>query len=142
MKLDELFTSREVMEICGLEYPQQLTSGHGLRGQYELETVKVGGSLGFPREEVKRLLRLEFGVPPDEADQRLDELAAVVALERGTDPVSAYWVADEAQELLGGISREALYQNSDFRGGLIQTVRFGRTRLYRKEDVEHVAGHS
>ena len=152
LQLEDLFTVRDVLEVIGQTHPPALIGKDRYRDQYKLTYLKLGNTLVYKKDEVKKMgthlaMYPRRGGPLSAEEQevslqrfteRFERVAARVTAER-SGSVKDYCAIDVARKILKVRSREGVYWHSDFRDGKVKTVKIGRTHLYHKDDLAQVA---
>ena len=139
--LSDYMTSREAITMLRFSSLNALTQPEsGFADRHNVRTIMVGGTRGY---NVADLFFHEFKRRKKKGDLRgtvglfgeLNRWLRDIGLEREGLLHQDFYIAQEAMNYLELSSRERLYQLSDFRGGSIRTVEFGRVRLYNAADI-------
>jgi len=152
LQLENLFTVGDVLEIIEQQHPPALIGKDRYRDQYKLSYLKLGNTLVYKADEIKKMgthlaMYPRRGGPLSSEQQeqslrnfekRFADVSARVSSER-TGPVKEYCDIEVAVKILKVRSREGVYWHSDFRNGKVRTIKIGRTHLYHKDDLAQVA---
>jgi len=136
LRMDEIMTSTEVVEVYDLNTLNTFTLPKaGIADRHGMPHDMISTERYFSVEEVIRVGEILFRDGNlDGFRKRLDAKLDRIRAERYGD--FKEWLLAPAISDLFGITRERVYQVSDYRGGSkIKTIQFGRIRLFWKEDV-------
>jgi len=147
--LCRFYTSKEVYDLLGKGEWLEVFGPNRIAGREKIRSFAFGGTIAAYIPDVNRVARVLAQDPmrgdpiPGELESVNDKIVAYMDAKQdefGDLKLNDLLSRQEAAVLIGDVTFERLYQRSDFRGGPIRTIKFGRTRAWLAQSVNRNSG--